>query len=148
MNAVNVDLIYPMVAMYTLTIMMLMKMFIARVRALKSGQLKVNDFKLYTNPGPDAVVQTARHYANLFEMPVLFYVACILGLILNLTSFAFVILAWAYVLARVIHSYVHTGNNRVILRMRLFTLSFVILSAMWIMILVRALSISALSFNV
>ncbi len=118
------------------------KMFISRVKAVKAGQMKVNDFKTYTAPQSDLLIQTARHYSNLFEAPVLFYVVCILGILLNFNGTLFVTLAWIYVIARVAHTIIHTGSNVVRIRMRVFAFSWLALIVMWALVFVRAFEIA------
>lgn len=137
MIVLNAQLFYPMFALFLLTLTALIRMFLARVKAVKSGQLKINDFKVYTTPQPDEVIKMSRHFTNLFEVPVLFYLVCLLGMVLGMTSLPFMILAWAYVFARVVHSIVHTGSNNVILRMRVYGLGWVFLTLMWLIMFFR-----------
>ena len=92
MNVLNPQLFYPMFALFLLTLTALVRMFLTRVQAVKSGRLKINDFKVYTTTQPDDVIKMSRHFSNLFEVPVLFYVVCLLGMVLGMTSLPFMIL--------------------------------------------------------
>lgn len=67
--------------------------------------------------------QAEQHYENLFEMPVLFYVVLLLAFVTQTASVGLVFLAWAYVAARAAHSYVHLGENKLLLRRNVFLVS-------------------------
>lgn len=84
------------------------------------------------------VVKTTRHLSNLFEAPVLFYVACLMAYSLQLESIPLVVLAWTYVAARVIHSMIHLTYNRVYHRMTAFLFSQLFLIGMWVLIFMHA----------
>ena len=62
---------------------------------------------------PGYVCIPNRNYMNLLEVPVLFYVACLLLYVTDGTSTALVALAWAYVALRVLHSLIHLSYNHV-----------------------------------
>ena len=76
-------------------------------------------------------VQAADNYRNLFEMPVLFYLLCALLVALNKADSLYAAGAWAYVLLRCIHSYIHTGYNKVMHRFKAFLASGVVLAVLW-----------------
>lgn len=140
MPGLNYRLIYPLCAMFLLTAIVLVKMIRNRVAAVKSGRVKVGYFKTYDIEAPHDVIQIGRHFSNLFEAPVLFYVATILGMLLPVEGYVFLGLAWLYVVARVIHAYVHIGSNNLGLRMPIYAFGWFVLTAMWILILIKALN--------
>jgi hypothetical protein len=125
--------IYPMFAMVLLTFVVLTKLFRSRVRAVREGQVSVAYFRIYQGEvEPESTAKPARHFANLFEAPVLFYVVCLAAMNLHFTGVAMQVLAWVYVVARIIHAYVHLGGNRIRKRIRAYFFSWIILLAMWI----------------
>lgn len=137
MATINVALFYPMLAMFILTVTVLLRMFVLRVGAIRSGQVSLNYFKIYTEKnGPEKMIQAERHFANLFEVPVLFYVVCILGMIFS-EGTVFVTLAWVYVAARVVHACIHLGSNKIMWRMRSYMVGWLALAAMWILLAVH-----------
>ena len=69
---------------------------------------------------------------NLFEMPVLFYVAVLLSMVLMIQDTLLVQLAWGYVLLRVVHSAVHCTYNRVMHRFIAYATSYLFLLFMWV----------------
>ena len=137
MPALNPQIFYPMFAMFSLSLVALVVMFRRRTAAVKSGLVKVGQFKTYVQEsGPDKMIQASRHFSNLFEAPILFYVICILGMLFS-EGTLFVALAWLYVLARSVHAYVHLGSNKLIPRMSSYGFGWLMLVAMWVLVLVH-----------
>jgi hypothetical protein len=73
----------------------------------------------------------ADNLKNLFELPVLFYVAVMLALVLMIQDQLLVQLAWVYVALRYIHSLVHCTYNRVMHRFIAYAASCLVLVFMW-----------------
>lgn len=71
---------------------------------------------------------------NLFEMPVLFYVAILLIVYLGLIDSFYLYSAWAYVFFRTIHSIIHCTYNRVVHRFYVYFISSIVLLGIWIRI--------------
>lgn len=129
-------MLYPMFALMLLTLAVGARMFWLRVWAVRSGQVQLNHFRLFrTGEEPDTLVQATRNYANLFEMPVLFYAACCASLALGQHTQPLIILAWVYVAARGVHSYVHLTHNRVMTRLKIFMFSNLCLAAIWVLLI-------------
>jgi hypothetical protein len=87
---------------------------------------------------PDIAQKTNRYFANLFQVPVLFYGAGILYIAMELTGPTPVILAWVFVAARVIHTCIHLGYNNVMHRLVMFGIGNVSVLGMWILIVSSA----------
>lgn len=128
-------LVYPMLAMVALTAYVLGTLFQRRTRAVKNGQLSSRFFRVYQGElEPDEVAKATRHFANLFEAPVLFYVACVTAIATRQVTVLAVLLAWAYVALRVAHAYIHLGDNRLRQRIPVYFASWCVLLALWITI--------------
>ena len=78
------------------------------------------------------VERPARNLANLFEMPMLYFALVPLLLMTGKASGPQVALAWIFVALRLMHSLVHIGPNRILVRFRLYLASCVALSGMWL----------------
>jgi hypothetical protein len=73
------QLIFPMFAMVLLTFSTLARLFLARNKSVAEGEVNPQYFRVYQGGAePEASAKLARHFANLFEAPVLFYAACVL----------------------------------------------------------------------
>ena len=129
----ELSLVYPMLALVLLTFGVLIVLFRSRVRMVREGLAPVSYFRVFQgSPEPEFAAKPARHFANLFEAPTLFYAGCLAAMITEVTGTVIVVLAWAYVAMRYLHAYVHLGGNRVRHRMRAYFASWVCLMAMWI----------------
>ncbi|HEV2607398.1 MAG TPA: MAPEG family protein, partial [Xanthomonadaceae bacterium] len=86
---------------------------------------------------PEETAKPTRHFSNLFEAPVLFYAACVTAMVTQDTGLAVLTLAWTYVAARLLHTYIHLGGNRVRHRLRAYFAGWLVLVALWIQIVVH-----------
>lgn len=128
-------LLYPAFAMALLSFTVSVRLIQLRFKAVKEGGTSLSYFKFNQGEIPAYAKQAEQHYINLFEMPVLFYVLLLIAFVTQTTHIGLILLAWLYVLARAAHTYVHLSSNKVLLRMRTFLVSFVILIMMWLWVL-------------
>jgi len=111
-----------------------------RVRDLRSGVVKRRDIALREPNWPVPTRQVSYSYSNQFELPVLFYVLTILAYFTHHAGTLFVILAWIFVLFRLLHAYVHVTSNNVSVRGPLFGVSAVVLAIMWLVFMIQILT--------
>ncbi|HUQ12584.1 MAG TPA: MAPEG family protein [Steroidobacteraceae bacterium] len=132
-------LVYPMLAMVLLTFVVLITLFRSRVRMIREGHAPVSYFRTFQgSQEPDYAIKPARHFANLFEAPTLFYAACVTAMVVGVTGWGVLALAWGYVAMRCLHARIHLGGNRVRHRLRVYFAGWLILLAMWVYIAVVA----------
>jgi len=125
----NAAMLYPVFALAAWTFLVLMRLAVVRY----SGELRPRDYALGQSEREPVKARLAnRNYQNLLELPVLFYVVCLLLYVGNAASGTAVWLAWAYVALRVLHSLVHLTYNNVMHRFAFFALSNVCLVGLWI----------------
>ena len=128
----SAQLVYPMAAMVLLTAVVLTRMVLGRIAAVKRGEVDAHFYKTHQgDTEPRAAAQNTRHFINLFESPVLFYAACLSAMATGYGGSLFYWLAWSYVACRVIHAFVHLGSNRIPPRMTIYGASWLVLLAMW-----------------
>lgn len=128
-------ILFPMIAMVFLTIFVAVRMYSHRVGFMKKN--KIHPQKVQSRAQALEQLTDTRasdNFLNLFEMPVLFYVACITIYVTNTTSLLLVALAWAYVAFRTTHSIIHCSYNTVMHRFAAFILSAIVLLFIWIII--------------
>jgi hypothetical protein len=87
-----------------------------------------------TNPWAGVEPRISANLSNQFEWPLFFHAAC---LILQLThvSTAAVVLAWTFIGGRLLHSAVQILTRNVRLRGIVFTLNFLAVLALWLLVL-------------
>jgi len=129
----NPAILYPMFALAAWTLVVLLLIPIARVRSARRREIVVDDFKYGESPAvPPAVSIPNRNYMNLLELPMLFYVVCVVLYVSAGASTTTIALAWAFVGLRIVHSLIHLSYNQVVHRLAAFTASNVALVMLWV----------------
>src|SRR6201995_3745613 len=102
-------ILLPMGALALLTFLVLLLIPVRRFRAAFAGHVHAGDFRYGESirvPGEVSIPN--RNYMNLLELPMLFYVVCMLIYITSPTvSAATLALAWTYAGLRTLHSLIH-----------------------------------------
>ena len=132
-------LVFPMFALVLLTAVVLTVLFRSRVRAVRAGKISAKFFRIYQGETePEETAKPARHFSNLFEAPTLFYAGCLTAMVTGDSGRVVQILAWAYVLARALHAYIHLGQNRLGRRINAYFAGWIALLALWTHVVVHA----------
>ena len=129
----------PLFVEIALTLGLLLWLGWLRNKDLKSGAAKPSQIALREPHWPARTQQVANCFSNQFELPVLFYVLTILEIVTRQADIVFLVLAWIFVLSRLVHAYIHTTSNRVMRRGTWYGVGALALIAMWIVFMVRIL---------
>jgi len=136
----KLSILYPIVALATVTFGVLLLIPLRRFRAGMAGQVAFDDFRYGESARvPPEVALPNRNMMNLLELPVLFYVACLAYVVTDRVNDAALALAWSYVGLRLVHSAIHLTYNRVRHRLIMFAASNIVLVMLWTNLL-RAVS--------
>jgi len=132
------QILYPMFVMAALALYVGVRVSNLRVRAVMRGEIKASYFK-YNRGGelPEYILRTEQNYSNQFELPVLFYAACLLAYSASLVDVVNIGLAWLFVAGRLMHAYTHIRVNKLMKRRRTFIIGYVALMGLWLELLVR-----------
>jgi hypothetical protein len=134
MNAVQV--LYPAVAMFALTIGCVFSLGFARYRAIRKGEVRISFFRTYDEGSqPKRLHLLARHVQNHFEVPPLFHVGVVLTYATQSASATAVMFAWLFVVSRIVHSAVHLGANNVTHRFFAYGFGLLMLCGLWVVLL-------------
>ena len=131
----------PITAMVLLTIVIWILMYYRRITEIRTS--RINPQRLATSSTSVDVlknVSASDNLKNLLEMPVLFYMICIIVEINGLTSNLFLTLAWCYVVLRYIHSIIHVTYNRVMHRFYIYISSCLVLFSIWLLFILDVLT--------
>ena len=135
-------LLLAMFAQVMLTFSVMMLMGRRRFNAARNKAISMQDFAtMQLDKAGDDVHIAGRNFINQFEIPMLFFIACVTGLQLNATGYVFVALAWGFVISRVIHSFIHLGSNNVKLRYYSFLLGCLLVLTMWALLVMRVFAL-------
>lgn len=131
---------YAMFAMLVLVFLVGKKVIQGRIAAVKSGRLSMNYFETFeAKEVPKEIIQGSRQLSNLFEIPVLFYTACLIAMLIDLQSPYFGMISWLFVIGRACHSWIHLGSNQVPQRLKAFIFSNTMLLLLWLGLLIASL---------
>jgi hypothetical protein len=132
-------ILLPLFVEVILTFALLFWLAPLRARDFRSG-LREEDIGLRQPNWSKPALQVQYSFSNQFELPVLFYVLTILAYVTHHAGTLFVVLAWVFVIFRVLQAYVHVTNNKVRLRGAFFGISALALAIMWIVFIVQILT--------
>ena len=125
-------IVHPLIGMVVLTLLVAIRLLYFAINSTLTGKLHIKQFRIYDGEFPKDFQSARQHYKNMFEIPILFYILCILFIINNNYTQFDVIVAWGFVLFRVLHSLARIPNRDVNLRFGLFAGSFIMLVIGWI----------------
>ena len=127
-------ILWPTFALVALIFVVWFTLFIQRFRHMRRNPPRAEDFAdgdaamRYFRP----VEMPANNLANLFEMPVLYFALVPLMIVTAQANYIQVTLAWVFVAARALHSFIHVGPKKVQPRFFVYLVSVAVLMAMWI----------------
>ena len=124
-------ILLPLFVEVTLTFVLWFWMAFARRQVFVNRTVHPREIALGQQNWPEKIAQVSNSFRNQFELPVLFYVACILLHVLSRVDGLYVSLAWAYVFLRTGQSVVAITYDNVIHRGGFYLLSCVVLWAAW-----------------
>jgi hypothetical protein len=127
----------PLFVQVILTFALMLGMMFFRGRAIMSGETRLETITMREANWPKRATQFAYAFGNQFELPVLFYVLTILAMMTRQADLLFVLMAWAFVVLRMLQAFVHVTSNNIRLRGGFFGLGAMVLLVMWIIFIVR-----------
>lgn len=138
----QISIFYPVFVQALLALVVGGLMAVARARAITSmdRQRGNPDLALGRVVWPEDAAKRAASYANQFELPVLFYAVTAFALIAKGADLIMIVLAWAFVLTRLVHAAIHIGPNKVRWRSPAFGLGFLIVLLMWVRLLLHVVT--------
>jgi len=116
------SLLWPMLAQIGWTFLLYTWLTVARQRAVKAGEVTLDDFARHDEP--HHVARIAYNLSNQFELPVIFYAAAGLLIATNNVTTIDIIAAWVFVAGRVVHTLVQCLTDNVPLRGQVFLINF------------------------
>lgn len=124
------QIFWPVLVQILITVFGFLLLGIRKTKALKTGTVDQEKAALDNDAWPDYVVVVSNNIRNQFQVPVIFYVLCFLFHAIGAVSAPIIYLAWAFVISRIIHAYIHISSNYVPARFTVFTIGFLIIIVM------------------
>src|ERR1041385_3243225 len=119
-------LLGPVVALVAWSLIMLVWMYVARVRAVRQAGISPKGKRGTRGLDgiiPDEANWKAHNYTHLMEQPTIFYAIVFALVLMGFDHPINVYLAWAYVVLRIVHSLIQATVNIVTIRFAVFALS-------------------------
>ncbi len=129
------SMLQPMAVLIAWSLVMLVWMVAVRLPAMKAAGVDLGKAR-GGRPGaldgvvPEQAQWPAHNYMHLLEQPTLFYAVAVVIHLTGTGEGLNAMLAWAYVLLRIVHSVVQATFNRIAVRFALFALSSLALVAL------------------
>ena len=133
-------ILLPLFVQVLLTIALGLHLAVKRRIAFAEGT-RWQDISMREPNWPKDAIVAHNAYLNQFEIPVLFYVLTILALITKQADLLFVMMAWLFVVMRILQAGVFVTTNHVPIRGAFFGIGFIILVIMWIVYIVRIMTL-------
>jgi hypothetical protein len=128
----GLGLLPPIFALVTLTAVVLGVAAVVRNVAVIRGVSSVRFYETYSEERPaEWVERPAKTFDNLFQVPMLFYIVCLLMMVTDEVDSIQVALAWLFVATRIVHAFVYIVFNRVPYRFAAFFSGVITLGVIW-----------------
>jgi len=119
-------------ALVAITFVVGMRMYYVRVGEMRARRIHPQSVALSGQRSQRFEdTRASDNYNHLFELPVLFYVLCALAIGTGYIPAWLPVLAWLFVLLRVVHSAIQCSYNKVMHRFAVFVAGFFLVMAMW-----------------
>jgi len=131
-SALTSSLLTPMLALIVWSLVMLAWTYAVRIPAIRKAGIDPAKAQEPTSLDglPLKVRQVAYNYNHLMEQPTLFYALVAYSYLAGQQNGVNLILAWAYVALRVVHSLVQATVNLVLVRFGVFMAGTLVLAAL------------------
>jgi hypothetical protein len=124
------EIFWPIVGQVVLVFILYGLLGYRRRRMVRQGKIRISEYRENRDEPPESLF-VKNSIANQFELPVLFYVCCVLLYITEAANLPSLVLAWLFVVLRYAHAYVHVTSNNMRIRSPLFALGCAALLGMW-----------------
>jgi hypothetical protein len=120
----------PVIIQVLLTLSIYVRLIKVKIRELRAGLVNRDRLPLHEDAWPESVLQINNNIRNQFELPVLFYVLCVVLWLMDGVNPLALAAATAFAISRVVHALIHLGSNYVPNRRRAFTVGWWVLVVM------------------
>ncbi|MCL1633499.1 MAPEG family protein [Luteimonas sp. SX5] len=128
----SIVVFYPAFALVALTFLVWCRLYIVRIGQMRRE--RIHPQTVATSAQAAAKLTDSRaadNFRNLFELPVLFYMALAIAALTDSATPVLMALAWAFVALRFAHSAIHCGYNKVMHRFMAYMAGAAVLWLLW-----------------
>ena len=135
------EFLVPISIIVFLNLFLIFRLLYLATKYAQRKKVKLSQFRIYEGEFPDRLRSARQHFQNMFEIPVLFYLLCLLNIFFNNYNQLDVILSWCFVAFRVLHFFIRLQNQKtinIIPRTLTFIISLIFLTIGWISLLINS----------
>ena len=138
------EFLVPISIMVFLNLFLIFRLLYMATMYTLSKDVRISQFRIYEGEFPDRLRSARQQYQNMFEIPILFYLLCLLNIFFNNYTQFDTILAWSFVVFRIIHFFIRIQNQKninIIPRTFVFIISLILLTIGWINLIINSFGI-------
>ena len=122
----------PALALAALSFVVWWRMYFMRIGEMKRERIHPQAVALSAQAAARLTdSRAADNFRNLFELPVLFYLALVVAALTAQVTPVVLVLAWGFVALRVLHSWIHCTYNKVMHRFYAYLAGGMALWTLW-----------------
>ena len=106
----------------------------------RNKDIRLSQFRIYEGEFPDRLRSARQQYQNMFEIPIIFYLLCLLNIYFNNYNQFDIVMAWGFVIFRMIHFVIRLQNQKninIIPRTFIFIISLIFLTIGWVSFVIK-----------
>jgi len=129
------EFLVPILVMVFLNLFLIFRLLYMATKYTLSKEIRLSQFRMYEGVFPDRLRSARTQFQNMFEIPILFYLLCLLNIFFKNYNQLDIILCWCFVIFRLIHFFIRLQNQKsinVIPRYLVFIISLIFLTMGWI----------------
>ena len=134
------EFLVPLSLMVFLNLFLTFRLLYMATMYTLNKDVRLSQFRIYQGEFPDRLWSARQQYQNMFEIPILFYLLCLLNIFFNNYTQFDIILAWGFVAFRIIHFFIRIQNQKhinIIPRTLVFVISLTFLTIAWINFIIK-----------
>ena len=134
------EFVMPITLMAFLNIFLIFRLIFMATSYTRNKDIRLSQFRIYEGEFPDRLRSARHQYQNMFEIPIIFYLLCLLNIYFNNYNQFDIVLAWGFVIFRMIHFVIRLQNQKninIIPRTFIFIISLIFLTIGWVSFVIK-----------
>ena len=134
------EFVIPITLMALLNLFLTFRLIFMATSYTRNKDIRLSQFRIYEGEFPDRLRSARQQYQNMFEIPIIFYLLCLLNIYFNNYNQFDIVLAWGFVIFRMIHFFIRLQNQKninIIPRTFIFIISLIFLTIGWVSFVIK-----------
>ena len=134
------EFVIPITLMAFLNLFLIFRLIVMATSYTRNKDIRLSQFRIYEGEFPDRLRSARQQYQNMFEIPIIFYLLCLLNIYFNNYNQFDIVMAWGFVIFRMIHFVIRRKNQKninIIPRTFIFIISLIFLTVGWVSFVIK-----------